>query len=94
MVRKPMGERTFAEGRRPDPDMGGDEKRSWVDELKETFGFQSRPRRPRKKMPLRTRFSLGYFIVALLLMLLIQNLFLAETIHRIPYSGVPARWKG
>jgi cell division protease FtsH len=35
---------------------------------------------------MRTRFSLGYFIVALLLMILIQNLFLAETIHRIPYS--------
>ena len=35
---------------------------------------------------MRARFSLGYFIVALLLMILIQNLFLAETIHRIPYS--------
>jgi cell division protease FtsH len=81
-----MGERVYAEGRRLDPETGGDEKRSWIDELKETFGFQTRPRRPRKKMPMRTRFSLGYFIVALLLMILIQNLFLTETIQRIPYS--------
>src|SRR5918992_3530777 len=86
MVRKLMGERVYAEGRRLDPETGGDEKRSWIDELKETLGFQTRPRRPRKKMPMRTRFSLGYFIVALLLMILIQNLFLTETIQRIPYS--------
>jgi cell division protease FtsH len=86
MARKLMGERVYAEGRRLDPETGGDEKRSWIDELKETFGFQTRPRRPRKKMPMRTRFSLGYFIVALLLMILIQNLFLTETIQRIPYS--------
>jgi cell division protease FtsH len=63
-----------------------DEERSWLDEVKEALGLQGRPRRPRKKMPVRTRFSLGYFIVALLLMVLIQNLFLAESIHRIPYS--------
>jgi cell division protease FtsH len=81
-----MGEQILAEGRRLDPETGGDEKRSWIDELKETFGFQTRLRRPRKKMPMRTRFSLGYFIVALLLMILIQNLFLSETIQRIPYS--------
>jgi cell division protease FtsH len=86
MARKLMGERVYAEGRRLDPETGGDEKRSWIDELKETFGFQTRPRRPRKKMPMRMRFSLGYFIVTLLLMILIQNLFLTETIQRIPYS--------
>jgi cell division protease FtsH len=86
MVRKLRGDRILAEGKRSDPEMGDDEKPSWIDELKEAFGFQSRRRRPRKKMPMRTRFSLGYFIVALLLMILIQNLFLAETIHRIPYS--------
>ncbi len=86
MVRKLRDEQIFAEGRRRDPEMGGGDKRSWLDEIKEAFGFWSGPRRPRKKMPMRTRFSLGYFIVALLLMILIQNLFLAETIHRIPYS--------
>jgi cell division protease FtsH len=79
-------ERLFAEGSRGDPDPREEEKRSWLDELKETLGLQSRPRRPRKKMPMRARFSLGYFIVALLLMILIQNIFLAETIQRIPYS--------
>jgi cell division protease FtsH len=66
--------------------MRDDEKPSWFDAVREAFGFQSRHRRPRKKMPMRARFSLGYFIVAMLLMILIQNLFLAETIHRIPYS--------
>jgi cell division protease FtsH len=86
MVRKLSDEWVFAEGGRRDPETPDDEKRSWLDEVKEAFGFQSRHRRPRKKMPMRTRFSLGYFIVALLLMILIQNIFLAETIHRIPYS--------
>jgi cell division protease FtsH len=86
MVRKLRDNRIFAEGERRDPERRDDEKRSWLDEVKEAFGFQSRHRRPRKKMPMRARFSLGYFIVALLLMILIQNLFLAETIHRIPYS--------
>jgi cell division protease FtsH len=77
----------FTEGGRHDPETRDeDEKRSWLDELREALGFQSRHRRPRKKMPMRARFSLGYFIVALLLMILIQNIFLAETIHRIPYS--------
>ena len=66
--------------------MRDEDKRSWLDELKEALGFQGRHRRPRKKMPMRARFSLGYFIVALLLMILIQNIFLAETIQRIPYS--------
>jgi cell division protease FtsH len=86
MVRKLRDNRIFSEGERRDPEPHDDEKRSWLDEVKEAFGFQSRHRRPRKKMPMRARFSLGYFIVALLLMILIQNLFLAETIHRIPYS--------
>ncbi len=86
MVRKLRDSRLFADGGRHEPEMRDDEKRSWFDELREAFGFQSQHRRPRKKMPMRARFSLGYFIVALLLMILIQNLFLAETIHRIPYS--------
>jgi cell division protease FtsH len=86
MVRTLRYNRTFAEAGRGDPEMRDEEKRSWLDELKETLGLQSRQRRPRKKLPMRARFSLGYFIVALLLMILIQNLFLAETIHRIPYS--------
>jgi cell division protease FtsH len=86
MVRTLRYNRTFAEAGRGDPEMRDEEKRSWLDELKEILGLQSRQRRPRKKLPMRTRFSLGYFIVALLLMILIQNLFLAETIHRIPYS--------
>jgi len=86
MVRTLRYNRTFAEAGRGDPEMRDEEKRSWLDELKETLGLQSRQRRPRKKMPMRARFSLGYFIVALLLMILIQNIFLAETIHRIPYS--------
>jgi cell division protease FtsH len=58
--------------------------------VKEVFNFQVRRRRPRKKMPVRTRFSLGYFIVALLLMILIQNIFLADTVHRIAYSEFKA----
>jgi hypothetical protein len=86
MVRTLRYNRTFAEAGRGDPERRDEEKRSWLEELKETLGFQSRQRRPRKKMPVRARFSLGYFIVALLLMILIQNIFLAETIHRIPYS--------
>jgi cell division protease FtsH len=86
MVRKLRDSWVFAEGGRYDPEMRDDDKRSWLDEVKEALGFQSRPRRPRKKMPMRARFSLGYFIVALLLMILIQNIFLAETIQRIPYS--------
>ena len=86
MVRKLRDSRVIVEGGRRDPEMRDDEKRSWLDELKEAFGFQGRHRRPRKKMPMRARFSLGYFIVALLLMILIQNIFLAETIQRIPYS--------
>jgi cell division protease FtsH len=76
----------LAEAGRGDPETRDDDKRSWLDEVKETIGLQSRQRRPRKKLPMRTRFSLGYFIVALLLMILIQNIFLAETINRIPYS--------
>jgi cell division protease FtsH len=67
-------------------DRRDDESRSWLAELKEALGLQEGSRRPRKKMPVRTRFSLGYFIVALLLMVLIQNLFLAESIQRLPYS--------
>src|ERR671924_223293 len=86
MVRMLSDNRLFAEAGGGDPEMRGDDKRSWLDELKESLGLQSRHRRPRKKMPMRARFSLGYFIVALLLMILIQNIFLAETIHRIPYS--------
>ncbi len=86
MVRNLRDSWVFVEGGRRDPEMRDDEKRSWLDELKEALGFQGRHRRPRKKMPMRARFSLGYFIVALLLMILIQNIFLAETIQRIPYS--------
>ena len=87
MVRMRRDKRMLAEAGRGDPETRDeDEKRSWLDELREALGFQSRHRRPRKKMPMRARFSLGYFIVALLLMILIQNIFLAETIHRIPYS--------
>ena len=33
---------TFVEGGRPDPEMRDDDKRSWLDELKEAFGFQGR----------------------------------------------------
>ena len=85
MVRTLRYNRTFAEAGRGDPEMrDDDEKRSWLDELKEILGLQSRQRRPRKKLPMRARFSLGYFIVALLLMILIQNLFLAETITASP----------
>jgi cell division protease FtsH len=76
MVRKLIGDRMLAGGGRDDPDRDDEE----------AFSFRTPARRPRKKMPVRTRFSLGYFIVALVLMVLIQNLFLAETIHRIPYS--------
>jgi cell division protease FtsH len=86
MVRKLRDSWIFADRGRRDPDMRDDEQRSWLDQLKEAFGFESKHRRLRKKMPMRARFSLGYFVVALLLMILIQNLFLAETIHRIAYS--------
>jgi cell division protease FtsH len=86
MVRKLIGDRMLAGGGRDDRDRHDEGKRTWLDEVKEAFNFQARARRPRKKMPVRTRFSLGYFIVALVLMVLIQNIFLAETIHRLPYS--------
>jgi cell division protease FtsH len=86
MVRKARGDRVLREMGRGHRDRRDDESRSWLAELKEALGLQEGSRRPRKKMPVRTRFSLGYFIVALLLMVLIQNLFLAESIQRLPYS--------
>ena len=48
MVRTLRYNRTFAEAGRGDPEMrDDDEKRSWLDELKEILGLQSRQRRPR-----------------------------------------------
>ncbi|MGH8058317.1 MAG: ATP-dependent metallopeptidase FtsH/Yme1/Tma family protein, partial [Candidatus Entotheonellia bacterium] len=73
------GERRSRAGR-------GNHLPSWLESLKESLGLSTSRRRPRKKMPVRARFSLGYFLVALVVMILIQNLFLAETTHRIPYS--------
>jgi cell division protease FtsH len=86
MARKASDNDLRADTGRSERDRRDDEPRSWLNEVKEAFGLQTRSRRPRKKMPVRTRFSLGYFIVALLLMVLIQNLFFAESIHRLPYS--------
>src|SRR5688500_14433832 len=86
MARKMRDSWIFADRGRRDTDIHDDEQRSWLDHLKEAFGFESKPHRLPKQMHMRDRFSLGYFVVALLLMILIQNLFLAETIHRIAYS--------
>jgi cell division protease FtsH len=74
-----------AGGERRNRALRGKNPRSVLDQVKEALGLYSL-RRPRKKMPVRARFSLGYFLVALVLMILIQNLFLTETIHRLPYS--------
>ncbi len=86
MARTPRSDRTRAQGERRSREERGDNLPSWLESLKEALGLSTSRRRPRKKMPFRARFSLGYFLVALVLMILIQNLFLAETTHRIPYS--------
>jgi hypothetical protein len=85
MARTLRYNRMFAEAGRGDPEMRDEEKRSWLDELKETLGFQSRQRRPRKKMPMRARFS-GYYR-GLAAMILSSTSCLAETINRIPIAS-------
>ncbi len=86
MRRTRRSEPMRSERQRGKREMGDGNRPAWLSELKEALGLQPRPRRPRKKMPVRARFSLGYFVVALLLMILIQNLFLVETVQRLPYS--------
>lgn len=86
MARTPRSDRMRVEGERRSRAGRGNHLPSWLESLKESLGLSTSRRRPRKKMPVRARFSLGYFLVALVVMILIQNLFLAETTHRIPYS--------
>ena len=60
MVRTLRYNRTFAEAGRGDPEMrDDDEKRSWLDELKEILGLQSRQRRPRKNCRCAPAFHWG-----------------------------------
>jgi cell division protease FtsH len=61
------------------------QERSWWSEVKDTL-FARPPRRPSKSIPPQTRFSLWYFVVALVLMFIIQGMWLAETVHRLSYS--------
>jgi cell division protease FtsH len=62
------------------------QERSWWSELKDVFSAPS-ARRPSKSIPPRTRFSLWYFVVAMVLLLFIEHMFLTEAVHRLSYSG-------
>lgn len=59
---------------------------SWWRELKNAFSTPP-PRRPSKSIPPRARFSLWYFVIAMVLLFLIEGVFLTEAIHRLSYSG-------
>jgi cell division protease FtsH len=62
------------------------QERSWWSELKNVFTAPP-GRRPSKSIPPRARFSLWYFVVAMVLLLLIEHMFLTPTVHRLSYSG-------
>jgi cell division protease FtsH len=60
--------------------------RSWWSELKNVFSSQP-ARRPSKSIPPRTRFSVWYFVIAMVVLLFIENMLLTEAVHRLSYSG-------
>jgi len=62
------------------------QERSWWSALKATLSAQP-PRRPSKSIPPRTRFSLWYFVIAMVLLFVIESIWLSEAVHRLSYSG-------
>jgi hypothetical protein len=62
------------------------QERSWWSELKDVFTAPP-ARRPLKSIPPRARFSLWYFVVAMVLLLFIEHMFLTPAVHRLSYSG-------
>jgi cell division protease FtsH len=58
---------------------------SWWRLLRETLRPQPL-RRPTKHLPPRARFSLWYFVIALGLLLVIENLLLTKALHTVSYS--------
>jgi cell division protease FtsH len=59
---------------------------SWWSDLKNVFSAPP-ARRPSKSIPPRARFSLWYFVVAMVLLFLIEGMLLTEAVHRLSYSG-------
>ena len=77
---------TFAEST-PDPrGARHPQERSWWSTLKDVFAA-SPARRPSNSIPPRARFSLWYFVVAMVLLFLIEGMLLTEAVHRLSYSG-------
>ncbi len=62
------------------------QERSWWSELKDVFSAPP-ARRPSKSIPPRARFLLWYFVVAMVLLFLIEGMLLTEAVHRLSYSG-------
>src|SRR6266581_216019 len=60
--------------------------RSWWSGLKDVFSAPP-ARRPSKSIPPRTRFSVWYFVIVMVLLLFIENMLLTEAVHRLSYSG-------
>lgn len=62
------------------------QKRSWWSGLTAAFSVPT-PRRPSKSIPPRARFSLWYFVIAMVLLFVIEGLWLTEAVHQLSYSG-------
>ncbi len=62
------------------------QERSWWSTLKDVFAAPP-ARRPSNSIPPRARFSLWYFVVAMVLLFLIEGMLLTEAVHRLSYSG-------
>src|SRR5215510_3669657 len=60
--------------------------RSWWSALKEALSSQP-ARRPSKSIPPRARFSMWYFVIVMVVLLFLENIFLSEAVHRLSYSG-------
>ncbi len=59
----------------------------WLnDQLEGSQKKRTKDKRPRKKLPKRTQFSIWYFVVVLFFIILLQNLLLVEEVRKIPYS--------
>src|SRR5690348_12273995 len=62
------------------------QKHSWWSAVKDAL-FAQPARRPSKSIPPQARFSLWYFVVAMVLLFIIQGIWLAETVHQLSYSA-------
>ena len=60
--------------------------RSWWSELKDALSSQP-ARRPSKSIPPRARFSVWYFVIAMVVLLFLENMLFTEAVHRLSYSG-------